>query len=350
MALEPLRVPAGCRRHHAMIGVGGIGTGRFFALAGSETLGREESRAGRLLDRRDYCKLHIVSHYVQALLGREFTTLPIGLVGGDEDGARLLGEMAAAGLDVRYVRAATGRQTLFSFCLLYPDGSGGNLTTEDSACSEVDPGLVASAVAEFERFAGRGVALALPEVPLAARAALLSLGGRHGFFRAASFTAGEVAEAARSGLLAGLDLLALNTGEAAALAGTRPGAAAEEVVEAVTRGPGAAAAARIVSITAGRRGSWVWDGQALHHLPAIPVAVAGAAGAGDAHLSGLIAGLASGLSLEAAHHLAVLVAARSVLSPHTICPELDRRSLRALARSHAVPLPEAVERLLEGPP
>jgi len=207
MALEPLRVPAGCRRHHAMIGVGGIGTGRFFALAGSETLGREESRAGRLLDRRDYCKLHIVSHYVQALLGREFTTLPIGLVGGDEDGARLLGEMAAAGLDVRYVRAATGRQTLFSFCLLYPDGSGGNLTTEDSACSEVDPGLVASAVAEFERFAGRGVALALPEVPLAARAALLSLGGRHGFFRAASFTAGEVVEAAGSGLLAGLDLL-----------------------------------------------------------------------------------------------------------------------------------------------
>ena len=45
-----------------MIGVGGIGSGVFFALDGNHTLGREESRGGRFLDRRDYCKLHIVSH------------------------------------------------------------------------------------------------------------------------------------------------------------------------------------------------------------------------------------------------------------------------------------------------
>ena len=41
----------------------------FFALDGNHTLGREESRSGHFLDRRDYCKLHIVSHYVCRLLG-----------------------------------------------------------------------------------------------------------------------------------------------------------------------------------------------------------------------------------------------------------------------------------------
>ena len=56
------------RRYRAMIGAGGIGSGAFFALDGEHTLGREESRSGRLLDRRDYCKLHIISHYVKALL------------------------------------------------------------------------------------------------------------------------------------------------------------------------------------------------------------------------------------------------------------------------------------------
>ena len=51
-------------RYRALIGVGGIGSGTFFALQGNETLGREESRLGRFLDRRDYCKLHIIAHYV----------------------------------------------------------------------------------------------------------------------------------------------------------------------------------------------------------------------------------------------------------------------------------------------
>lgn len=63
-----------------MIGTGGIGSGMFFALQGNHTLGREESRAGVFLDRRDYCKLHIISHYVKVLLGPEFNVILAGLV------------------------------------------------------------------------------------------------------------------------------------------------------------------------------------------------------------------------------------------------------------------------------
>jgi len=42
-------------RYKSMIGVGGIGSGMFFLLNGNHTIGREESRSGYFLDRRDYC-------------------------------------------------------------------------------------------------------------------------------------------------------------------------------------------------------------------------------------------------------------------------------------------------------
>ncbi len=67
-----LAVEADSWRYRALIGTGGIGAGAFFALDGNHTLGREESRSGRYLDRRDYCKLHIIAHYVQVLLGEDF--------------------------------------------------------------------------------------------------------------------------------------------------------------------------------------------------------------------------------------------------------------------------------------
>jgi sugar/nucleoside kinase (ribokinase family) len=351
MALQPLRVENGQWRHRAMIGVGGIGSGTFFALSGNHTLGREESRAGRFLNRRDYCKLHIISHYVQTLLGPPFTTIPIGQVGDDDNGARLLDEMAAASLDTRYVRSLAGAPTLFSFCFVYPDGSGGNLTTEDSASSRVDAEWIMSAQAEFERYRGCGVALAMPEVPLAAREALLELGTRYRFQRVASFTTGEMEEVAVRGLLARTDLLAVNRDEAAAVAGLASDVpSSESLVEAVIQRVAEEQPQLALSITAGRDGSWVWDGGRLHHLPALAVHAESTAGAGDAHLSGLIVGLAVGLPLAEAHQLAVLTAALSVASPHTIHPALDRPALWALAQEQAVPLAATLRQLLEDKP
>lgn len=69
-------------RYDIMIGTGGIGSGSFFLLNGDHTLGREESRSGRFLDKDDYCKLHIIAHYVKALLGPGFNVVPVGKVGG----------------------------------------------------------------------------------------------------------------------------------------------------------------------------------------------------------------------------------------------------------------------------
>jgi ribokinase len=315
-------------RFSGMVGTGGIGHGSFFLLQGNTTLGREESRAGIFLDRRDYCKLHIVSHYVRVLMGSSFAVYPVGKVGDDDAGGRLREEMRAAGLDVRFVQTAAGVPTLFSFCYVYPDGSGGNLTTANSACGLVDAEAVGAADDVMAGLGRRGIALALPEVPLAARAALLSRAGRHGLFRVASFTRAEIRSARSAGALEDVDLLAVNLEEAAAAADVPAPAAGRAASDpAALAGEAAAVLCRAhprlqLSITAGAAGSWAGDAGGLAHAPALPVKVAGTAGAGDAHLAGLLCGLSAGLEIREALHGAARVAAASVTSPHTIHPDI----------------------------
>lgn len=344
--MAPLFVSPDQMRYRALIGTGGIGTGLFFALNGNHTLGREESRAGRFLDHRDYAKLHIICHYIQTLLGPAFKTLPVGRVGADDPGRRLLDEMALAGLDLRHVRSIQGAQTMNCICLLYPDGSGGNLTASESASRRVDGAAIREAEPDFAAFDGVGMALAVPEVPLEARGELLDLATRHGFFRAASFTTEEVAIVRGSGLLRQVDLLAVNRDEAAALAGldtTRP---LEDIVAAAADAMSAIRPKACMLITAGVNGSWACDGDRLEHLAAHRVEPLSAAGAGDAFFSGVLAGLAAGLTLHEAHHLGRLTGALAVTSPHTIHPDIERSALAALAAREDAFMPSRVRRAL----
>ena len=199
-------------RYHytAMIGVGGVGSGSFFKLLGNQTLGREESRSGVFLDQEDHCKLHIISHYVKSLTGPGFSVIPIGKVGDDEWGARLLKEMADVGMNTCCMEQSIGDRTLYSFCFLYPDGSGGNMTTSDSACSKVDAQYVERAMDKFIQYKGKGIALAVPEAPMEARIRLLELATDFDFFRIASFTSEEIPGILISDLLTNIDLLAIN--------------------------------------------------------------------------------------------------------------------------------------------
>lgn len=120
-------------RYQTLIGIGGIGYGVFFSLNQDYTLGREENRGGHFLDQEDYCKLHIVAHYVKILLGEKFKVLPIGKVGDDDVGKQLIDKMKNIGIDTRFVDKCKESQTLYSFSFNYTDGTGGNLTTNDSA-------------------------------------------------------------------------------------------------------------------------------------------------------------------------------------------------------------------------
>ena len=346
--MTSLNVNISAARYQAMLGVGGIGTGVFFTLNGEHTLGREESRSGHFIDRRDYCKLHIISHYVQTLLGAGFVTLPIGRVGEDDAGKRLLTEMGGAGMDLRYTRAVPGSRTLYSFCFTYPDGSGGNLTTDNSACDQLAPKDVEQAEVDFHHFQSRGIALAAPEVPLTARRKMLEMGTEYHFLRVAAFNSAEIQTAPAQEMLAITDLLALNQDEAAAVAASPAGDASPlTVVEAALARLRTINPALQVTMTAGKEGSWGWDGKNLCHLPAFPARLVSTAGAGDAFLAGVIAGLVADLPLPLAQELGTLVAALSVTSPHTINPEIDRLSLHSFSSEISPALSENVKRLLQ---
>ncbi|MCK4825956.1 hypothetical protein KA005_59960, partial [bacterium] len=319
-------------RYKAMIGVGGVGSGMFFLLNGNHTIGREESRSGSFINRKDYCKLHIISHYVQILLGTKFKVIPLGIVGEDDTGHKLLNEMSEVGLTMDYMEQSPSSQTLFSFCFIYPDGGGGNLTTDDSACSKVDALFVEKAKSEFERFSGQGIALAAPEVSLESRNKLLELGTDHNFFRVASFTSEEMQSVLQSGILTRTDLLAINFDEAAAAVEMSvEDNAPLSIIEAAIKKLGSINDKMHISITKGKDGSWSWDGSSLNYVPIHKVHVESTAGAGDAHLAGLIVGLAIGLFMQEAQQMATLTGGLSVESPHTINNETDRKSLRILA-------------------
>lgn len=328
----PLHTDPNKWKYRAMIGTGGIGSGTFFALNDNQTLGREESRSGHFLDQKDYCKLHIISHYVQSLLGPGFTTFPVGKVGCDETGERLLVEMEEANLDIRHVTTGEELQTLSSFCFLYPDGTGGNLTTDDSACDHVNAEYISRVQDEFIRFSKFGIALAVPEVPLEARKKMLELGTEYNFLRVASFSAEEIPHAINNNLLKMCDLLAVNLEEAAKIANINFDREKSQVIveRTITR------AMEInpnlcLSLTAGKAGCWFWNGTTLLHQPAFQAVLISTAGAGDAHLAGVIAGLTAGLSFTEAHELGALVAGLSVTSPHTIDKTIGRDTLYSFA-------------------
>ena len=136
-------------------------------------------------------------------------------------------------MDVRFVDAVPGRPTLLSVCFQYPDGSGGNVTTVDSAAalvSERDVDLV-------ERWLSpTAIALAVPEVPLPVRRHLLRRATERGALRVASLTTAEIEEVRETGFLALVDLLSMNEDEAAALAGAPfPSGAPEPFLERLLR-------------------------------------------------------------------------------------------------------------------
>jgi sugar/nucleoside kinase (ribokinase family) len=330
-----------------VVGTGGIGTGIFLALEGDHTLGREESRAARLLDVRDHCKLHIVCHYLRRLLGPGVPVLPIGRVGQDDAGDRLLREMAGVGLDVSMVRRSP-KPTLFSVCFLYPSGEGGNLTTSTSACSDVTPADIDLVRPVLQRHRDRGVALALPEVPLDARVRLLEEATEQGFWRVATILSGEVDAVLARDVVGMADLLAVNVDEAAALVGVPPTRlAAAEVVQALVEKVRGDQPGLSLVVTAGGLGSWSWDGRELAHAPALRVEVAGTAGAGDAHLAGVVAATVAGAALGEANHFASLISGLSVSSADTIHPALDARYVAGAAERLRHPLSAEVQAMLE---
>jgi sugar/nucleoside kinase (ribokinase family) len=322
-----------------IVGIGGIGSGVLFQLDGDHTLGRDESRLGQLLPARDFCKLHIVEHYIATLMGSgnaadACNVLAIGVIGEDAVGHKLLQEMNTAGIGTEWVRAVADRPTLFSVSFLYPDGAGGNITASNSAASALDLNDICKGEEVMAANAQRCVALCLPEVPLEIRHEFLKLATRCGNFRAASFALSEIPAAIELKLFAMVDLLALNREEAAGLVGYKYAsknarrflADCASILQEMQPG------IRIV-ISVGAEGAHAFEDGAWSDRLAPATKVVSTAGAGDALLAGVLSGLASGLALNAkpsaqvavidsrfssAMDIGMLLASFSVTSPDTI--------------------------------
>ncbi len=336
-------------KYTGIIGTGGIGSGKFFVINGDQTLGREESRSGHFLNMRDYCKQHIILHYIKVLLGPSFSVIPIGKLGDDDTGQILFSEMARTGFIMKRIEVVKNVSTLFSFCFTYPDGSGGNLTTDNSASAQVDEDFIAKAAADIENLGTRGMIIAAPEVPLKARQKLLELGRQNGLFCSASFTTEEINEAYESGMIANADLIAINMDEASAIAGISVNNKDNlPVIEAAIRKIRISNEKIIVSITGGKQGSWCRDSKELSWFPAVKANAVSTAGAGDAFFAGILCGIALGLSLKDSQQLATLVACMSVTSPHTIHDGINRHSLLEFLKKSDLDFSETIFKILEG--
>jgi ribokinase len=331
-----------------IIGTGGIGSGKFFVLNGDHTLGREESRSGHFLNVNDYCKQHIILHYIKVLLGSSFRVIPVGKIGDDDIGQVLFNEMKETAFEMQRIEQVPHVSTLFSFCFYYPDSSGGNLTTDNSASAKVDAAFIEKAGAEIQKLGSKGIIMAAPEVPLEARQKLLEMGKQNGLFCTASFTTEEIRDAMDRGMMAYTDLIAINIDEAAAVTGSNVAETdSESIVRTAVENLKALNRNIMVSVTNGRNGSWCWDGNKLNSFPSVKTEAVSTAGAGDAFFSGIICGLALGLHLFEAQQLASLVAGLSVTSIHTINKGVDRQALKNFFKTSDLNFSEKIVKLLE---
>ncbi len=66
---------------------------------------------------------------------------------------------------------------------------------------KVDAAYIEKAIPEIKRLGTRGIIMAAPEVPFAARKRLIELGKQYGLFCTASFTTGEIDELMNSDLV-----------------------------------------------------------------------------------------------------------------------------------------------------
>lgn len=323
-------------QYKRLIGTGGIGTGLFFKLEGDHTLGRNESRLGELVPFKDYCKLHIITHYIAVMLRAdprgEFRIYPIGRVGRDDQGYRLFEEMKQVGMSMDYVAFCEDAPTLYSVCFQYPDSTGGNITAANSASSRIDLQDIDACFKEKCNLQPE-VFLAAPEAPLKSRLRLLAAGRERGGFNVASVLSSEVGEFSRLDGFSLVNLLAINIDEAGAIAGIsgdRP--PSQEIVARCVEKLARWNSAINATITDGPNGSYVYANQSIIKVPPLRTEVVGTSGAGDAFLAGVIIGLTCGMTLaknsdedcfaetpvDSAAELGTLLASLSVTSPDTI--------------------------------
>jgi ribokinase len=229
----------------------------------------------------------------------------VGVVGDDDAGRELLANFDALGVGRGHVRVAAGEPS--GIAVVAVDASGDNgILVAPGASGTLSPADVAGAAAAVD---GAAVVLLQLEVPLETVSATVAAA------RAAGVPVVLNAAPARplpDELVAALDVLVVNEGEALTLAGADAGpersvAAAAEAL--LARG------ARAVVVTLGGDGALVLDASGRTVVPAHRVEVVDTTGAGDTFVAALAVGVGEGRDLRDSARLAAAAAALAVQRP-----------------------------------
>jgi ribokinase len=216
----------------------------------------------------------------------------VGRVGDDELAATIRGALAAAGVDLTWLRQVEGTPSGIAL-ITVADGGENTIAVSPGANARLSPGDVEAAAPAVGR---ADVLLLQLEVPLeSVTAAALAAGGR------VLLNPAPARELPQE-LLDRVDVLIPNRSELGVLTGAPEPASVDEAVDLARSLPGA------VVVTLGADGALVVEGADVTHVPAIEVEAVDATGAGDAFCGALADGLARGSSLTEAAGWAVRVA------------------------------------------
>lgn len=281
-------------KYNKIVGTGGIGKGMLFHSDEMSTLGRSESRLVRLSGAKDYCKQHIVLHYAAVLLNKQTAIYPIGYVGSDEAGEKLIDKMAESGMDVRFVGKSTTEPTMLSICLQYPDKEGCNFTAKNNAASHVTPEYIKECMDCLD-IDEKTIVAVIPEVSIESRMAMLLYGKEKGAYCVLSVPVAEAEEFLNQNAFFYCDLLAVNEEEAAAILGENE--EKRKLAEKLYRKLEKSNPKIHVLMTCGKHGAYSVSGSCMEYIPPLAARTVNTTGAGDAFLGGTIAGIARGLPL-----------------------------------------------------
>jgi len=229
----------------------------------------------------------------------------VGVVGDDDAGRELLANFDAVGVGRGHVRVAVGEPSGVAVVAVDAGGDNGILVAP-GASGTLSPDDVARAAAAVD---GADVVLLQLEVPLETISATVAAA------RAAGVPVVLNAAPARplpDELIAALDVLVVNEGEALALAGvdTGPERSVSAAAEALL-----ARGADAVVVTLGGAGAFVLDRSGRTDVPAHRVDVVDTTGAGDTFVAALAASVGERRGLRDGARLAAAAAALAVQRP-----------------------------------
>ena len=227
----------------------------------------------------------------------------LACVGDDVFGERATRLYADEGLDTEHIHRIPGATSGVGFVNVLPSGENW-ITVDMGANLRLTPRHVADCAALI---ADCDTLMTQFEAPTETVAAALSLGKELGALTLLNPAPARIAD---PDMLADVDILTPNAGEARLLLGLRPDAKAPTEYLArrlLDYGVGS------VVVTQGERGALIVDATGATQIPAIPISAVDVTGAGDSFSAALAVSLGEGLNLVDAARVAVRAGAYTAL-------------------------------------